>query len=359
MKKIVCIALCLCFLLPVLASCSRPPKYEEIRERFEALVTASAEINHLFFGAGLETYPRAEDPRSSTKLYVDKATGKSFHYYSFEDEAVGEILAFRPYVETKVYEDSETGHKYFYYRVVDDEYGSVIVVNSLDADLDVSLQILTSPKTGEEPYYKNTEKGQYGYLLENYSFEADPDYRYLVKESALRSNKEAPFYQNDEKSEYYYLLTDYQEPKHESYYDDTDPKGYEYVRADSKYLSINQMKDAAAQVYSTQYLESIYETLFVGTVGVTDSVSGLSARYMEYAASDGTVTLMESTESKPYITETRQFDFSTAKIVKPANGKYVTVSVETYLPSAPETRLTVRIGMILQDGVWMLDSATY
>ena len=131
------------------------------------------------------------------------------------------------------------------------------------------------------------------------------------------------------------------------------------MRADSKYLTISQMKDAASQVYSAQYLEAIYETLFVGTVGVTDSVSGLSARYLEYASADGTVSLMESTEIEPYITETRQFDFATAKIVKPANAKYVTVSVESFLPSAPEARLTVKIGMILQDGVWMLDSATY
>ncbi len=362
MKKIRCvvaIALCLCMLLPTLASCSKPPEYEEIRERFETLVTASAEINQLFFGTGLATYPRIEDPRGSTKLYIDQTTGKSYHYYSFEDESAGEVIAYRPYVETKVYEDAATGNKYFYYEVVDDEYGSVIVVNSLDADLDVSLQILTAPKEGEEPYYRNEEKGRYGYLLEDFSFEVEGEYQYLVKENAPRKTKEAPIYQDDRKSAYYYPLDGYQEPKHESYYDDTDPRGYEYVRADSKYLSISQMKEAAARVYSAQYLESIYETLFVGTVGVTDSVSGLSARYLEYAAEDGTVSLMESTEIEPYITETRQFDFSTAKIVKPANAKFVTVSVESYLPSAPDHRLTVKIGMILQDGVWMLDSATY
>lgn len=359
MKKIICLALCALMLILPLSSCSRAPKYEEIEARFQALVTASAEINHLFFGTGLETYPRVEDPRSSTKIYIDKTTGKSYHYYSFEDGSVGEVFAFRPYVETKVYEDPATGYKYFYYEVIDDVYGLVIVVNSLDAKLDVSLQILSAPKAGEEPYYKNEEKGRYGYALEGYSFEQETAYQYLVKETAPRSNGDSPFYRNDAKGEYYYLLSNYQEPTYESFYDDSDPQGYEYVRADSKYLSISQMKDAAAQVYSSQYLESIYETLFVGTVGVTDSVSGLSARYLEYAAEDGTVTLMESTEVEPYITETRQYDFSTAKIVKPANGKYVTVSVESYLPSSPQTRLTVKIGMILQDGVWMLDSATY
>ena len=358
-QRIISIALCLCALTTALVSCSKPPEYEEIEERFQALVAASAEINHLFFGEGLETYPRVEDPRSSTKTYIEKETGKSYHYYSFQDDAVGEILAFRPYVEKNVYEDSKTGNKYFYYHVTDDTYGKIIVIDSLDTkEHNVSLQILSEPKTGEEPYYKNEEKGEYGYLLEEYSFEAEPAFRYLVKEGSPRDG-EAPVYADSGKGAYYYSLSDYKEPKYESFYDDTDPAGYEYVRAESKYQSIAQMKEAAKQVYSAQYLESIYDTLFVGTVGVTDSVSGLSAKYMEYAAEDGSVTLMRSTEIKPYIAETREFDFATAKIVKPANAEFVTVSVETYLPSDPENRLTVKIGMILQDGIWMLDSATY
>ena len=359
MKKIICLALCALFLLPLFSACSKPPKYAEIEERFQALVNASGEINQLFFGEGLPTYKRMEDPRSSTKTYIDKNTGKTFHYYVFKDDAVGDILAYRPYVETNVYEDSATGNKYFYYHVVDEQYGKVIVVNSLNTDEDVSLQIFDAPKEDEEPYYVNTEKGYYGYLLTDYTYVAQTEYRYLVKESSLRKNKEAPIYQNDEKGEYYYLLADYKEPTYETYYDESDPEGYEYVRADSKYLSIQAMKAVAEQVYSREYLNAIYETLFVGTLGVTDSVSGVNARYMEYAAEDGTVTLMKSEDFEPYITETRKFDFSTAKIVKPANKKYVTISVETYLPSKPAERLTIRVGMILQDGVWMLDSATY
>lgn len=359
MKKLICFCLCALLLLPALTSCSNPPDYEEIEERFQELVAASAEINHLFFGEGLDTYQRVEDPRSSTKLFVKEGTGEMFHYYRFEDETVGEILAYRPYVETKVYEDGESGDKYFYYEILDETYGKVIVVNSLDTDEDVSLQILDAPRAGEEPYYVNEEKGWYGYPLWDFTYVTQTEYRYLVKETELRTNREAPIYQDVKKGEYYYLLSDYVEPTYESFYVESDPEDYEYVRADSKYLSIHEMKIAAEKVYSAQYLASIYDTLFVGTVGVTDSVSGLSARYMEYAAEDGTVTLMKSTKVDPYISETRQFDFSTAKIVKPAKAEYVTISVETYLPSTPEERLTIRVGLILQDGVWMLDSATY
>ena len=71
------------------------------------------------------------------------------------------------------------------------------------------------------------------------------------------------------------------------------------------------------------------------------------------------MSLMKSNQYEPLIHEVRQFDFSTAKIIRPANGEFVTITVDTYLPSAPEARLTVKMTMILQDGVWMLDSATY
>ena len=59
------------------------------------------------------------------------------------------------------------------------------------------------------------------------------------------------------------------------------------------------------------------------------------------------------------IKEKRLYDFSTAKIVRPKNGKYVTIEIESYLESTPDDRLTVKLGPKLQDGEWMLDSATY
>ena len=46
-------------------------------------------------------------------------------------------------------------------------------------------------------------------------------------------------------------------------------------------------------------------------------------------------------------------------MVRPKNGKYVTIEIESYLEGKPEERLTVKLGLRLQNGEWMLDSATY
>ena len=68
---------------------------------------------------------------------------------------------------------------------------------------------------------------------------------------------------------------------------------------------------------------------------------------------------MMSNTYEPLISEKRIFDLTTAQIVRPKRRKFVTISIESYLESTPERRETVKLTMILQDGVWMLDSATY
>ena len=145
-------------------------------------------------------------------------------------------------------------------------------------------------------------------------------YEYLEVCSAEKSGKTA--YYTDSKI-WCYLLEGYQEPEYEFFYDKDDPKDYDYVTADCEYLSVSDIKAAAEEVYSTEYLSSIYDSLFVGTAAVTESVDGMSARYIDYADGDGLVTLMQSNTYDALITEQRQFDFSTAKMVKPSNSKYV------------------------------------
>ena len=111
-------------------------------------------------------------------------------------------------------------------------------------------------------------------------------------------------------------------------------------------------------MYSKGYLDAIYTTMFVGGTGNGDA-NEFSARYIEYADGEGNVSLMKSNKYDPLISEVRVFDFDTAEMIKPSNGEFVTISIESYLPSAPQNRLTVKLTMILEDGVWMLDSATY
>lgn len=184
------------------------------------------------------------------------------------------------------------------------------------------------------------------------------DYIYLSVLSAPDTSK-TPFYANEEESVYAYVLEGYAEPEYEFFYTSDDPIDYDYVRPNEKYGNVSDIKEAAALVYSADYLNAIYETMFVGSMSDTDYVEGMTARYIEYADDEGNISLMKSNRYDPFITEIRQYDFSTAKIVKPANAEYVNIEIDSYLPSKPAERLTVRLSMILENGQWMLDSATY
>lgn len=290
-KKLVALALCAATLCLMLCACAtKPPEYSEIEDRFKELVLASGEINAIFFGEGLETYPRVYDPQSTMKVKVEETTDEN-----------GEAV--------KVY--------HYYYYITDESYGQVVAYRKSYLDDFVYLTVKNAPDGEREAFYENAERRIYAYVIEGYT-----------------------------------------EPEAELYYTSEDPEGYDYVRPNEKYGSVYEIKKAAEKVYSKGYLDAIYTTMFVGGTGDGDA-NEFTARYIEYADSEGNVSLMKSNEYDPLIHETRVFDFDTAEIIKPSNGEFVTVSIESYLPSAPEKRLTVKITMILENGVWMLDSATY
>ena len=227
-----------------------------------------------------------------------------------------------------------------------------------------STEVIVEEQTAEDGtakkvyhYYYQIPDETYGTVFAYRKSYLD-DYKYLEVLSEPRSEKTA-FYEDAEKNIFAYEIEGYVEPVYEFYYDSEDMTDYDYVRDDEKYTSVAEIKALAEKVYSSEYLNSLYSSMFVGYVSADSSVSGLSARYMEYADDDGNVRLMKSNEFDPFITEVRKYDFSTAKIIRPANAEYVTIEVDSYLPSNPDARLTVELSMILQNGVWMLDSATY
>ena len=353
MKKILCLLLCLALLLPTVTACSRPPEYSEIEARLKELVEASYEINEIFFGLGLATYERVYDPRTSTETYIDKENGVRYHYFTIPDPKLGDVIALRQATTTKKWEQGKT--TYYYYEAFDRVYGKIIVVNPTEGK-SFCLQMVDAPIAGKTPKYEDTEKGVYGYEIENYSFE---HFVYLQAYKSPKKDSE-PYYHDTEKGVYYYQLKNYVEPKYDSFYDENDPVDYDFVRIDSGYLTIEEIKQAASRVYSAEYLSAVYKTLFEGAAGVTEGSAILSPRYMEYTDPDsGELRLMKSNTFAPLVTEKRIFDFSTAKMVRPMNGQYVTIEIESYRESSPEDRLTVRLSMRLQDGEWMLDSATY
>ncbi len=223
---------------------------------------------------------------------------------------------YEPSINYYVNEDEK---RYYYYEIEDDELGKVVAyrLSTLITKPYSYLRVSDTPIDGLTAVYVNSE------------------------------------------DELYYYSIEYTEKEYDFYYSDSDPDDYDYVSEQSEYQTVDQIKIAAEKIYSKDYLEaSVYEALFTGAV-VSDNVSGLSARYIEYQHSILGSVLMQSNTYKPLVSEKRIFDFSTAEMVKPSNKKLVNIEVETYLESSPEERVTVRVTMVLVNGEWYLDSGTY
>lgn len=124
---------------------------------------------------------------------------------------------------------------------------------------------------------------------------------------------------------------------------------YEMVRSDSKYLTVEQIKEAAEKVYSADYLDSVYDMAFVGYADETIGV--VAARYYEY---DGWI--YKSMSSLPLTTGARNYDFDTIKIVKPSKADYINFTVDT---EKDGEKLTITLSALLTDDGWRLDSPTY
>lgn len=208
---------------------------------------------------------------------------------------------------------------------------------------------------GARYYYYEIEDETLGKIIAYRSSWSAPYVYAVLKDEPISG--QTPVYEDAEKKTYYYSI-DYTEKTYDFYYSTEDPENYEYVSDESEYLTVDAIKADAEKVYSSDYLKSIYEALFTGAVTI-DSTSGLSARYIEYEHSSNGTMLMQSSEYKPLVTETRIFDFSTAKMVKPSSKKLVNIEVETYLKSNPDDRSTVRVTLVLENGEWYLDSGTY
>ena len=347
MKKIIITAICLLLILCTFTSCSRPPEFSEIEGRFRELIEASYEINDLLFGEGLEVYPRVYE--NKFEIYKD-ADGEVHYYYALEDATLGKVYAYR-YTDKRYFISSTEEKSGYVYK----------------ADGKCYYEIEGYDVTGKESkvtsYYSDQHKKTYHFYTVT-----DPEYgfvyeyreltvKYLRFSESEIAGSEA-IYSNE--NGYFYPIEGYKEPEYELYYHEDDPADYSYVRPDNKYLSIESIKEAAEKVYSKQYLEGVYETLFTGAV-VDENESGqLGARYYNYTDGDGQVWLMESDKYKSSITGKRIYDFSTAKVLRRGSKDFVNIEIESYIESKPEERVKVTLSMTMQDdGQWYLDSPTY
>ncbi len=351
MKKVFIVLLCLITLALSFTSCSKPPEYAEIEGRLRELVEASYGVNDILFGDGLAVYERVYE--KDFLVHVDSKTNKVYYYYRIEDEALGDILAYRHtdilyFIRSEV-EKSDSQHVY---KDADGGYYYQITYNGTDMEKEIATYKDTA--TDKTYYFYKIADDTYGTVYE-YRLQT---MKYMVCETSRRSEGE-PIYENAETGKYYYQI-DYTEKQYEMYYDAEDPDGYSYVRFDEEYTSIEAIKAYAETVYSDQYLEGIYETLFTGAIITDEDGAALGARFIDHEDSNGQVFLMQSDEYKSLIKGKRIYDFSTAKVVKPGNSGFVNIEIESYLESKPDKRVTVTLSLVKQsDGQWYLDSATY
>lgn len=125
---------------------------------------------------------------------------------------------------------------------------------------------------------------------------------------------------------------------------------YDVVMDNSKYSSIADLKAKAERVYSTNYLDAIYETAFEGVL----YDGGSYLRF--YSEGD---SFYQNEGINIYELEKRIYDYSTMKIIRPSNQDRVNVEIESFLVSAPEIRRTINLAFQNENGQWYLDSPTY
>ena len=148
-----------------------------------------------------------------------------------------------------------------------------------------------------------------------------------------------PVYQRDT------LLSD----KKGVYYDDKYTT-YERVMENSRYLTVNEIKERSEKIYSTEYLKAMYETAFEGVM------TGNASAYIRFYESQG--WLYQNLYATDFELSERIYDYSSMKIVKPSNGEYVNITVDTYTLDDKKIK-NISLTFVYERGNWYLDSPTY
>ena len=133
------------------------------------------------------------------------------------------------------------------------------------------------------------------------------------------------------------------------YYGVTD-NGQQFVTPYAKYDSIAEMQTAIAAVYSTEYRESLYESLFTGYAADEMSVV-MPARFSE----DERFLYMSQYVS-PLVEGVRVYDYASMQIVDYSHASRLRVSIRSYTEDHPEEWKTVYLSFVYENGDWYLDS---
>lgn len=138
------------------------------------------------------------------------------------------------------------------------------------------------------------------------------------------------------------------------YYGLEPARDYEIVMPNARYLSIQQIKDDAEQIYSKNYLdEVIYRSIFDGYAisdGIGGSVVGV-ARYYE----EGNY-LWQSKDFKTFYTGMRVYDYSSMQVRSLGKADRCVVTINSWLEDTPDQVENIEILITLQNGQWYLDN---
>ena len=126
--------------------------------------------------------------------------------------------------------------------------------------------------------------------------------------------------------------------------------GREFVTGYSKFGNIEAIKAAASKVYSEDYCNSLFESLFTGYASDVIAGSILPARY-----SEDEVRMYQNSNVTPLVTGTRVYDYATMRIVSPSRGDYLIVEINSYAENKPDEWVTIDIPFVFENGNWYLD----
>ena len=126
--------------------------------------------------------------------------------------------------------------------------------------------------------------------------------------------------------------------------------GQQFVTPYAKYASIAEMQAAIAAVYSTEYRESLYESLFTGFAADEMSVV-MPARFSEDER-----FLYMSQYVDPLVDGVRVYDYASMEIVSYSHSSRLRVSINSYTEDDPEEWKRVYLSFVYENGDWYLDS---
>ena len=125
---------------------------------------------------------------------------------------------------------------------------------------------------------------------------------------------------------------------------------YDLSMEQSKYYSTDSVKAEAEKIYSSRYLDALYETAINGVL-VAD---GSYLRFYEEGSK-----FYQATNADSFEYQRKVYDFSTMKIVKPSDDDYVTVEIDAYDVGMSHKPRTITITFVKEGDTWYLDSPTY